>query len=279
MENFNSNDRKFRGIWIPAELWLKDDMSLIEIMLLSEIISLDKGPGCRATNEYFAKFLKTTEVSISRYIKKLKKLRYIEEISFDGRKRYLKSFPERITKDSSALTKCLGSFNKIKGAALTEIGGLPYQERFISIDNIIDNLKDILLLDKKTSLICLEKIGLIKKKTKKTKKYNENSIQYKLAEFLYREIESQDPIFAEPNLQKWASIFNTILYVDKKDPDEIKKIISWTVRDNFHQTFFVTPMYLRNKYEMLRKQCNKSSNNSNRKETAAERILRNAGRR
>lgn len=269
MENFNNDDRKFKGIWIPSEIWLNKDLHQLEKILLSEIISLDKGPGCRASNKYFADFLQTTDKTVSRYINNLKKLKLIDEISFDGRKRYLKSCPEKIF----TWTNCLGSIDNLSRQHRQNVIGC-LDNNGSDIDNTIDNIKDILKNNKKKFLSELKKLGLCEIKTKKDKKYNEDSIQYKLAEFLYREIESQDPFFTEPNLNKWSNTINLIIYSDKKDPNEIKKIISWAVRDKFHQNLLINPIYLRNKYETLRKQCYNSYNNSNKKETYIGKLIK-----
>lgn len=85
----NPSARNFKGIWIPAEIWLNNDLSAIEVMLLAEIDSLDKLDGCYASNEYFAKFLDTSEASVKRYLTHLKRLGLIYVKKFDGRTRYL----------------------------------------------------------------------------------------------------------------------------------------------------------------------------------------------
>ncbi len=48
--------RDFKGIWIPKEIWLSDQLSLMEKILFVEIHSLDNERGCFATNQYFADF-------------------------------------------------------------------------------------------------------------------------------------------------------------------------------------------------------------------------------
>ena len=52
------NERDFKGVWIPKDLWLSSDLTLQEKVLLVEIDSLSKTDrGCFASNEYFADFL------------------------------------------------------------------------------------------------------------------------------------------------------------------------------------------------------------------------------
>ena len=82
-------DRGFKGIWIPAEIWLSDELSLIEKVLFVEIDSLDRNDGCFATNDYFMKFFGVSESTITRSIANLKRLGYIESQMIGGRIRIL----------------------------------------------------------------------------------------------------------------------------------------------------------------------------------------------
>jgi hypothetical protein len=91
MKNFDPkiNERDFKGVWIPRELYLNPDLSWTEKILLIEIDSLDKGDGCWASNEHFAGFLGISEQSLKNMFTKLRKKEYIIDCHFDGRKRYV----------------------------------------------------------------------------------------------------------------------------------------------------------------------------------------------
>lgn len=91
MINSNTENRAFKGIWLPAEIWLADNLSAIDKIVLAEIDSLDGENNCIAGNEYLAKFCQCSEVTISRSIAKLIELGYITKVNFDGRIRRLKS--------------------------------------------------------------------------------------------------------------------------------------------------------------------------------------------
>ena len=83
--------RRFDGVWIPAEIWLSETLSLIDKIVLTEINSLDnEETGCYASNQYLAKFCQCSERKITDSITKLKKMGLIEQISFNGRTRILK---------------------------------------------------------------------------------------------------------------------------------------------------------------------------------------------
>ena len=85
--------RDFKGVWIPKELWLNDNLSILEKVLLVEIDSLNKGDGCFASNEYLSKFMKISESRLAHILVDLKKRDFLRNTSFDGRKRFLSLNP------------------------------------------------------------------------------------------------------------------------------------------------------------------------------------------
>jgi hypothetical protein len=104
-------NRDFKGVWIPKEIWLNTDLSIIEKVLLVEIDSLDNSDrGCFASNEYLASFVQLSEGRVANIISDLKKRKFIIQVFFDGRNRGL-----RISKSES-------SFNENVKADLTKKG-------------------------------------------------------------------------------------------------------------------------------------------------------------
>ena len=85
-------ERQFKGIWIPKEIWLDDNLSALDKVILAEIDSLDdEETGCYASNQHIAGFCQCSESKVTKTIAKLIKLKYIYIKAFDGRKRVLKS--------------------------------------------------------------------------------------------------------------------------------------------------------------------------------------------
>jgi uncharacterized protein YeeX (DUF496 family) len=87
--------RGFKGIWIPKEIWFASDLTYAEVILLSEINSLDlDDKGCIASNGYLAKFMGVSERTLRDHITNLKEKNYVYQASFNGRVRGLKvNFP------------------------------------------------------------------------------------------------------------------------------------------------------------------------------------------
>lgn len=95
-----SEDRAFKGVWIPADIWLNKNLTIYEKAIYAEIDSLDGEKHCWASNEYLAEFCQMSIPTISRAITHLIELGLIERVSFDGRQRILK-----ITKESRLISE------------------------------------------------------------------------------------------------------------------------------------------------------------------------------
>lgn len=106
----NMSERDFKGVWIPKEIWLNKELTMIEKVILTEIDSLDNENHCIASNEYFAEFCNCGVATVTRAIKHLKDLNYIREVAYDGRHRKLsliKMISQTNQNDESASSKRL----------------------------------------------------------------------------------------------------------------------------------------------------------------------------
>lgn len=74
----NNSSRDFKGVWIPKEIWLSEELNIQEKCLLVEIDSLATHNECFASNEHFSKFLGLSKDRISRMISGLKSKGFIE---------------------------------------------------------------------------------------------------------------------------------------------------------------------------------------------------------
>jgi len=63
--------RAFKGIWIPAEVWVSAEITMQEKLFLVEIDSLDNEDGCYASNQYFSDFFGISKVRVSEVISSL----------------------------------------------------------------------------------------------------------------------------------------------------------------------------------------------------------------
>ena len=94
--------RDFKGVWIPKNVWLDNRLNALDKIILMEIDSLDfEEKGCYAGNEYLAKFCQCSERKITESISKLIELNYIYLESFNGRIRVLRSVLSNGAKQTS----------------------------------------------------------------------------------------------------------------------------------------------------------------------------------
>ena len=106
--------RDFKGIFIPKEIWLDDNLSAIDKIILAEIYSLDveDSDGCYASNEYLSKFCKCSVTKVSTSISNLINLGYVRIAKSDGRKRFLKVSLSKF--ESQTIKKRKSAYQKVK---------------------------------------------------------------------------------------------------------------------------------------------------------------------
>ena len=99
-------ERDFKGIWIPAKVWLDERLNPLEKVILMEIDSLDCGEkGCYASNEYIAGFCQCSESKVAHAVTRLVELGYVSRKSFDGRQRILQSRLAKFARQNSKVCK------------------------------------------------------------------------------------------------------------------------------------------------------------------------------
>lgn len=120
----NDIPRQFKGVWIPAEVWLDHSLSITEKVMMVEIGSLqDPVRGCYASNSHFARFFGLSSSRVSEIISALsaKGLLRVELIR-DGR---------QVVERRVRLTNLFGKSNTYSENAATLFGkgGDPYSEK------------------------------------------------------------------------------------------------------------------------------------------------------
>ena len=89
--------------------------------------------------------------------------------------------------------------------------------------------------------------------------FPENSIEFRLALFLLRNIRKNKQDYKEPNLQKWSKDADLLLRQDKRNLEEVKKLIQWVQNDSFEKTNVLSISKLRARYDqLLMKMCKPS---------------------
>lgn len=85
-------NRDFKGVWIPAFIWLDTGLTAIEKVLLAEVDSFtSRDQEYYKSNETIATELGCSVSSVKRAVTKLADMGYVKRVAFDGRRRSLRS--------------------------------------------------------------------------------------------------------------------------------------------------------------------------------------------
>lgn len=90
------------------------------------------------------------------------------------------------------------------------------------------------------------------------KRYVDDSIEIKLSEYFYQKILTINQKHKKPNMQSWAEHIALMIRIDKRNPEEIKKLIDWLYDKNskdkdaiFWRGNIISTKKLRIKYDQL----------------------------
>lgn len=98
-------------------------------------------------------------------------------------------------------------------------------------------------------------------------KFNEETIEYKLADMLYQKILLNDDKTKKPNLYKWAEHIDRLIRIDKRSVEDIKSVINYATSDSFWMSNVLSTNKLRQQFPKLylkvKEGSNSGRNNSN----------------
>lgn len=115
--------RDFKGIWIPKEIWLDQNLKIMEKIFIVEIDSLDNKDGCFASNSYFAKFFGITPQRCSQIINSLLKKGLIEATYYRDGKQIVKRVLNILTTYQGNVKKVLNKSEQPIKKSLTTYKG------------------------------------------------------------------------------------------------------------------------------------------------------------
>ena len=134
-------NRDFKGVWIPREVWLDSRLSMLDKGILTEIDSLDMNEsGCYASNEHLAEFCQCSVTKVSTSITKLINLGYLNVLSFDGRKRFLKSSLSK--SERQTYKNCKADLQKVKDSNTSINSRIKPFKSISSADDIPDGFTE-----------------------------------------------------------------------------------------------------------------------------------------
>jgi len=125
-------EREFKGVWIPAEIWLDSRLTLVEKALYAEIDSFTGNDKTfHKTNDTIQLEYGISRPTVSKSIKKLEELGFIET-RFDGRMRHLTVQADRKNSTSTnTIERTTKNTSKERGA------------RPKDLDEVLESFKEV----------------------------------------------------------------------------------------------------------------------------------------
>lgn len=122
----------FKGVWIPKAVFMIDDLTLHQKIIVSMVLNLSSDKPCNATNHYIGEILGIHPTRVSVHLNNLKKMKYLN-IHID-RDKVTKQITKRLITPTPVLR------NRLKG--LSETVNTPISETtkvILKTDNKEDN--------------------------------------------------------------------------------------------------------------------------------------------
>lgn len=215
-----SEERKFLGVWFPAEIWLNTELSMIEKAIYIEIESLDNDNHCTASNEYFAEFCQVSISTVSKSIKHLEELGMIQTVDFNGRVRKI-----RVLKRRRLPSK------KTKAAYENLQPNNIYNNPSIKKNTIIKNNSRKLVKNKSLYEYCTDMITIYTK--------DKPGLEPLLVQYLKMRLEIKDkPLYKN----QWKGILNKLDKIHEEEGQSYKDIVQFNIEKGY-ASFFPIPKY------------------------------------
>lgn len=142
-------ERDFKGVWIPKEIWINKDLTIMQKLFLVEINSLDNDSGCFAGNAHFVDMFELSKQRCSQIINSLAEKEYINiTLIYNG-----KQIKKRIIRVSNKFDRVSSTFEGVssfQGEGVKKLRG-GCQEKLI-VNNTISNTVSNTVNKKKKSV-------------------------------------------------------------------------------------------------------------------------------
>ncbi len=193
---------RFTGIFLPVEILDKEELTLLDQVLLSWIDALfcKEHGGCFAKNDYLAKRLHVKENTIAKSIMKLRHMGLIEDISFDGRNRVMRATIGR------HVDQCQSN----AGLDLNPMQGLTKIQPSVGF---------------KSNATYIER-------KEERKEEDTSSASLGLFDFFFSSLQSINPKIKAPNGKAWRIQLQQMMDEDGRSEDEIRKVIDYIVEQH-----------------------------------------------
>ena len=129
-------ERDFKGVWIPKEIWMNKDLTIMQKLFLVEINSLDNDSGCFAGNAHFVDMFGLSKQRCSQIINSLAEKEYINiTLIYNGKQ--IEKRIIRVSNKFDRVSSTLEGVSSFQGEGVKKLRG-GCQEKLI-VNNTISN--------------------------------------------------------------------------------------------------------------------------------------------
>ena len=193
-------ERDFKGVWIPKEIWMNKDLTIMQKLFLVEINSLDNDSGCFAGNAHFVDMFELSKQRCSQIINSLAEKEYINiTLIYNGKQ--IKKRVIRVSNKFDRVSSTLDGVSSFQGEGVKKLRG-GCQEKLI-VNNTISNTVNNTVNKKKKS-VSFKKPTIIEIKEYCTERKNNVD-----SETFYHFYESKDWQIGKEKMKNWKSCIIT----------------------------------------------------------------------
>lgn len=243
------DNRGFKGIWIPRDVWLSEDLTMMEKVLLAEIDSLDNERGCYASNAYFADFFGVSKRWITEKISELRDKGYISLVMIpdlndvQNSQRVLRVVWDKWQKEDTPLEeKFYPPTNKTSTPPRRKV--LPNNKGYNKDYNSKEKTSD----EVEGNAFTRRRKPISKDKLLASPHYDTANA---LSEFMVDCMEKNGTLTKKPRLIYWTNVFEKMLRINKLPEEQIRSLILFGTTDSFWQSIIINPQKLREKSQQL----------------------------
>ncbi len=204
---------RFTGIFLPVEILELENLTFFEMILLSWIDALycPKHGGCYASNEYLGKRLRSQENTVAKSLGNLRKAGLIEDVSFDGRTRVIRSLINQYVDQAQSKAALDKNPIAIGKKSNPEMEKNPSKGTPVLIYESKDERKEI------------KRVASPPKPP--------SAIADSLTLLFLQKVEEHLPGLVAPNLKKWSQEMEKLMRIDGRTEAQILEAIGWFHND------------------------------------------------
>jgi len=193
-------ERDFKGVWIPKEIWINKDLTIMQKLFLVEINSLDNDSGCFAGNAHFVDMFELSKQRCSQIINSLAEKEYINiTLIYNGKQ--IKKRIIRVSNKFDRVSSTLEGVSSFQGEGVKKMRG-GCQEKLIVNNTISNTLSNT--VNKKKGSVSFKKPTIIEIKEYCTERKNNVD-----SETFYHFYESKDWQIGKEKMKNWKSCIIT----------------------------------------------------------------------